>query len=153
MWVIKNNQQLFSFLVAIISGVCFCLLYDLFRAYRRVLKSKSISVIFQDVLFWTIVAVITFLLMLALCCGEIRAFICFGQLLGFVVCRITISRYFFTVVVFILKNFKHLISVLIKLKNKVEKKILTAFSKVCRILAKKVKNIGKYFKKPLETNG
>ncbi len=153
MWVIENNQQLFSFLIALISGVGFCVFYDLFRAYRRVFKCSTVSVFFQDLFFWLTASVTTFLLMLALCSGEIRAFICFGQLLGFIICRVTVSRYFLVAIVFILKMSRRLMVLIIKVKNTVKIKILSVFSKVCRNLAKKVKNIGKYFKKPLETGG
>ncbi len=151
MWVIENNQQFFSFLVALISGAIYCSFYDLFRAYRYVIKCRTLSVFFQDIFFWLTVALSTFLLMLSLCGGEIRAFMILGQLSGFVICRITVSRILLAVLVFLLKRIVLLLKLIIRVKNAVKIRILSVFSKVCRKLAKKVKNIGKYFKKPLET--
>ena len=151
MWVIENNQQLFSFLVALICGTIYCSYYDLLRAYRYVLKCNTVAVFFQDIFFWLTVTFSTFLLMLSLCGGELRAFIILGQLLGFIICRITVSRIFLAVLVFLLRRTVLLLKLIIRVKNAIKTRVLSVISKVCRYLVKKVKNIGKYFKKPLET--
>ncbi len=152
MWVIENNQQLFSFVAAVIFGAVFCLFYDLFRAYRSVLSCSTLSVFFQDIFFWLTVSLTTFLLMLALCSGEIRAYVCFAELLGFLLCRLTLSKLFLFVTVFFLKKIISLLKVINAFINLLKDKICYLFLKLCRFLAKKSKNIGKYFKKPLETN-
>ncbi len=151
MWVIENNQQLFSFVAAVIFGAAFCLFYDLLRAYRSVLSCSTLTVFFQDIFFWLVVALTTFLLMLALCSGEIRAYICFAEIFGFLVCRLTVSKLFFFVIAFILKKLISVLKAANRLLNSLNDKISRLFLKVCRFFAKKFKNIGKYFKKPLET--
>ena len=150
MWEIKNNQQVFSFCAAVVFGVAYCLFYDFFRAWHRVFKSKTLSVFVGDVIFFIIIAVATFLLLLAVCNGEIRAYVFVGILLGAVLCNLTLSRLFLIALTFVIKK-----AVLIKRWIKVffdrmARAFLLKFSKLVVFFKKKAKKCIKYLKNHLK---
>lgn len=94
MWEISNNTQFFSFWIAALFGVIYCLFYDILRSLRKTVVFSAVAVFFQDIVYFIIIAVVTFMLMLSFTDGEIRAYILVGVLLGFVVCNFTVSLFF-----------------------------------------------------------
>ncbi len=104
MWEIKNNQQVFSFLVSLMFGVGYCLFYDVLRSCRRVFGSNTAAVCLGDIFFFSVIAVITFLLLLSVCNGEMRGYIFFGIFLGAIVCNYTLSRIFIPFLCFFIKS-------------------------------------------------
>ena len=139
MWEIKNNQQVFSFVISVIFGVGYCLFYDVFRSCRRVFKSNTAAVFFGDIIFFVIIAFVTYLLLLALCSGELRGYMFFGILLGSVVCNFTLSRLTLKLFPFIIGNF---LKVFLLLKN-----IFTALnSKILRLISKVTTFFVNFFK-------
>lgn len=103
MWEINLKQQLISFCYSLILGILLCILYDLFKAIRINMKLKFICIFISDVLYFIISAFLTFLILLALTNGEIRAFILIGELLGFILCRISISKISYLIFSLIIK--------------------------------------------------
>ena len=77
---------------AIVTGVVLCLLYDLMRIFRIAFKSGKITVFFEDVIWFSVTAVVTYLVCLAKCNGEVRGYILIGEGVGFLLCRFTVSR-------------------------------------------------------------
>ena len=51
-------SQIGIFLIYLISGVLICLLYDIFRAIRKTVKTPDIVTYMEDAVFW-IAAVVT----------------------------------------------------------------------------------------------
>lgn len=92
MWEIASAEQIYTFLWATVLGAAFCMLYDLFRARRRTGEENAALMSAEDILFSIFAAVITFLFLLVFCCGQIRAFVLLGEALGFILCRLTVSR-------------------------------------------------------------
>lgn len=150
MWEINNASQLTSFLISIGFGVVYSFLYDILRAIRKTKSTSDITVFFQDVLYFLIIAFITFMLLMSLSNGEIRGYIIFGLIIGFVICFLTLSRV--TVKFF---------SFFLKILNRVSEKIIGVingfFDKVEEFVTKTVeksieflKNTKKLFKKHLK---
>ena len=140
MWEIKNNEQIFSFAASCLFGFIYCLLYDIFRSCRRVKKYSTAAVFFQDVFFFCIISVTTFLLLLAFCNGEIRGYIFFGILLGAVICSITVSRIWIPILTFIFKK-------IIWLFSKLKWLFQVVWTYFYRIGLQVLKNCKKIFKK------
>ena len=68
-------SQMTGFLLAVGMGAALCLVYDLFRIVRIAAPPGRIGAFAQDVLWFAIAAVVTYLLCLARCKGEVRSFI------------------------------------------------------------------------------
>ena len=150
MWEIKNNQQVFSFVISVIFGVGYCLFYDVFRSCRRVFKSNTAAVFFGDIIFFVIIAFVTYLLLLALCSGELRGYMFFGILLGSVVCNLTLSRLTLKLFPFIIGNFLKVFLLLKNIFTALNSKILRLISKVTAFFVNFFKKSTKYLKNVLK---
>lgn len=150
MWEIKNNQQVFSFVVSVIFGVCYCLFYDVLRSCRRVFKSSTAAVFFGDVFFFSVIAVVTFLLLLAVSNGEMRGYIFFGILIGVVACNFTLSRIFIPFLCFIIKKIIALTNLINRIICKAGTLFYAYLSKVVGFFAKIFKKTFKSLKKNLK---
>lgn len=143
MWEIDNNFQVFSFLLSMVAGVCFCIVYDVLRAVRKIKPVTDLAVFFQDIFYFILIGFITFLMLMVFSNGEIRGYIICGIILGFIICFLTLSKLtlkFFIIVfgfiynvnfkivdflnliidkmcAFLIKNIKKGISLLNNLKN------------------------------------
>lgn len=113
MWEINNNLQVVSFLFSLALGVCFCAFYDIFRAVRLVWCPKGLTVFLQDIIYFCILSVVTFIFLLSITNGEIRGYVLFGILLGFLLFYYTLSRYF----LIILKKMLRLLNFVFKAIN------------------------------------
>ena len=100
MWEINNLSQLTAFLYSAVLGCGYCILYDVFRAVRKVYMSSAFSIFWQDIVFSLLCAFSCFCFLLTVTNGELRMYVIFGICLGFALCRLTVSRVLF----FILRN-------------------------------------------------
>lgn len=91
-------NQTVIFLYACVLGVCLSFVYDVFRLIRITFNSKRFIIIIQDIIFFIIVAVSTFLFLICFTEGMVRFYVLFGEIAGFIVCHLTIGA----AVVFIL---------------------------------------------------
>lgn len=135
MWYINIAEQTITFLLSLVMGCVFCLLYDCFRILR-IIKSYSKTAIFiQDVLYWIICAFLCCCFLIIRCSGEIRGYVLVGALLGWVVFRLTLS-------ILILALAKHILRFARWLYSKITKPV-KAFLKFIR---KKCRAVSKFFK-------
>ncbi len=102
MWEINNFFQLLSLARSAGLGVLLCLCYDILRSARKTFSFSTIAIFFQDVIFFLVSAFVTFLFLLSVTNGEIRAFVLFGIAFGFALSRFTISKIFYLGLKFIL---------------------------------------------------
>ena len=86
MWEIDNNFQLISFLISCGVGVIYCLVYDILRAVRKSTNVTDGMVFLQDIVYFIIISITTFMLLTALSNGEIRSYVIIGLMLGFLLC-------------------------------------------------------------------
>lgn len=152
MWEINLAEQTLSFLLSLLLGVILCLKYDIFRAYRKIKKPTVIGVFIQDVLYFLICAVLTFLLMIITTSGQVRGYIFIGIVIGFAICRISLSVLFFKILVVL---FGAVAKIFMAVKRKTTVLIKAIFRKIQGIakkLLKFFKNVLFYRKKLLHTN-
>ncbi len=83
-------SQSLSFLISCLLGVALGALYDVFRISRIALPTPTAVIWVEDVLYFLICAVLTFMYMLTVAEGQVRFFILIGELIG-------ASLYYFTV--------------------------------------------------------
>lgn len=152
MWEIDNSFQLFSFLASILTGIVYCLIYDILRAYRKSKAVDDLTVFFQDLIYFVVISIATFVLFMALSNGEIRAYILIGLLLGFLLCFFTLSRLFVWLLRKIFSLLQQVSEIIITKINRLFDFIgafLTKWTKKLFQNLAKLKNI----KKPLEKDG
>ena len=85
-------DQTSYFLCSIVLGLILGALYDLLRAVRMLVRARGMSVIVTDVVFFTVCGVITSLFALPFNKGDVRAFIIFGEAVGFLSYRLTLGN-------------------------------------------------------------
>ena len=64
------------------AGVLIAFIYDMFRLKRRVVRTKTVLVHIEDILFWIIAAIIFFLSSYIVSSGETRTYFYAGTFIG-----------------------------------------------------------------------
>lgn len=90
---VESLTQIYTFLLSIALGAAVGVVYDMFRAFRRAIPCRKISVFFQDVIFWLIACIVFFCFSLIRCEGQIRFFALLGMLSGFTLWIMTVGKY------------------------------------------------------------
>lgn len=134
MWEITIKEQLLSFMYANLMGLALSIIFDLFRTLRKSFTHGKIAVFIEDVLFFTIAQFITFMLLMARCNGEVRAYIIIGIIIGFFIYRVTVSRIVLPISVLI---FKFIIKIFIKIGSLASKYLLKIIKRVKKLLKRK----------------
>ncbi len=143
MWEISNEAQLLTFIYSLALGVIFCLFYDILRGIRSSIKISDFLTFIQDIIYFTIIAFLSFIFLLSRTNGEIRGYVICGILLGFVICFLTISKLFFKILKFIFSKIKWII-------GKSSSFVNANFEKIDRFIRKILKNIENSSKKGLK---
>lgn len=145
------NSQIGIFLIYLIAGVLICLLYDIFRALRKTVKTPDLVTYIEDTIFWILVAIFLIYLIFVLNSGEIRFFMFIAICLGEIVYYFTLSKYFMNISVHILTFVKiivkKLLSILLiplklflRINKKVKCIVCINFKKIWSKSKKKVEN-------------
>ena len=134
---ISINQQCGSFLLAIALGAGLSLLYDLFRILRLILPESVPRIAVEDVLYCLLAGAGTMKFLLWACQGKLRAYVFFGEILGWVICHFSLSQLVLTLSEKIISLLKKILRLLYRLTLR---PILLLFAGIFRF-------VGKIFKK------
>ena len=152
MWEINNYDQIISFLLSVCLGAVFCLIYDIIRAARKVCLNSFLAITVVDFLLWIFYAFVTFIFLIARTDGEIRGYVLIGEMLGFIILRISLSHLLYLALSFVfikISNIKQMGSKFIKtFYSKIEKTIV----KLCLSFFKKCKKTLENARKLLYSN-
>lgn len=91
MWFSLSEQTAY-FLWSIALGAGAAVLYDIVRAVRIFLKAGKLHLIISDAVFFALCGILTSLFALPFNKGDVRAFIVFGEAVGFLCYRLTIGQ-------------------------------------------------------------
>ncbi len=138
MWEITIKSQLTSFFCALVVGILLSVFFDFFRTLRKCIIHKKITVFIEDIIFFIIATFITFMLLMARCNGEVRAYVLISIIAGFFVYRITLSKLLFPVAAWLLNYFLKFIN---KIASIIAKSVLWGIKKVKKVL--KIRNSSK----------
>lgn len=141
MWEINLVSQIISFLYAVLVGIILSVFFDFFRALRKVKLYGKTAIFFQDIAFWIIATLITFLLLIARCNGEVRGYILIGELLGFFGYRITLSKFVLWFLLFFIKCHIRIFNIYKRNLDRFADFLSLVFRKIGNILLKKVKKV------------
>lgn len=116
------SGQLGIFLMCIAGGIIISLLYDIFRALRKSIKTADIVTYIEDIIFWILVGGFLIYLIFILNDGNIRFFIFVGLILGGILYHFTLSKFFMKITVKIFTFLKKILLAPIRLIFKLNKK-------------------------------
>jgi len=85
-------DQTMAFLQSMVVGMLLALLFDGFRISRIAIPTAGGVVFMEDVLFFLVCAVVSFLLMMTATEGQVRIFILIGEGLGATLYTLTVGR-------------------------------------------------------------
>ena len=94
----SNSHQLNMFLISILIGIGFSIIYDAFRFLRIFHKNGTILIFIEDIVYFSICSIITFCFFILYSKGVIRAYVYVGEIIGFIICRITVSKVIFIII-------------------------------------------------------
>ncbi len=141
------NGQIVSFWIAVAVGAALCVLYDLFKFVRLLYRSSKTAVFVQDMAWWIITALATYVLLLVRCKGVVRSFVIIGEAVGFAAYRFTVSR----VAERPIKKFAAAIRAAVRfVKTKIFAPVAAGFKKMSAKLAQVFKKFTNFFKKHLK---
>ncbi|MCL2236038.1 MAG: spore cortex biosynthesis protein YabQ [Defluviitaleaceae bacterium] len=84
--------QALTFLITVLAGFAFGLVYDGFRIFRKMLRHSPLLTAVEDVLFWVLSALLLFALLMHVNFGQVRFFTFLGVALGIILYLCTLSR-------------------------------------------------------------
>lgn len=157
------NNQLYQFLIYIVSGIAISIFFDIFRVLRKSIKTSNLITYIEDAIFWIIVGLFLIWEIFTVSYGELRSYIFIGLLLGIVLYLVTISKYFIRFNVKILNFIKKIIKKIILIFSQIFSSILKAMKPIYKLISKpiyflnlKMKNIAKrgenIYKKHIHTS-
>lgn len=85
-------SQICIFFCSLIFGLVLGIVFGLFRIFDIVTGASLKQVFIEDILYFIIVGVLTFLFMLVVNKGEFRVYIIFGELIGFSLYHFTLGK-------------------------------------------------------------
>lgn len=89
---ITLSSQVAVFFGALALGAVLSLLYDVFRVFDVLLVYNFKRIFLEDVSYLILCAIATFTYTLVTSLGETRGYILIGELLGWILCRISIGK-------------------------------------------------------------
>ena len=108
MWEINLNLQIEGFLWSMVFGAVFCIAFDIMNISGQQLKASKSAVFAADIVYFTVVSFVTFCLFLVFCSGEIRGFIFVGEIIGFFLCKKTVSKLYTPIMLIVFSLLKRL---------------------------------------------
>lgn len=132
-------KQTSAFLWSVLFGAFLGLFYDFFRILRIAVRTLPIIVFFQDVIFWFLSGLSTFIFIFTVNSGELRLFLFLGILTGS-------AAYYFTLGMLVMAFAKTIISFIKYIAGMIFTVILLPFSLLNRIFTPFLKKIGKKVK-------
>lgn len=147
--IVKNLDQTVWLALAAVMGAIFCLVYEIFKAFRAEIPHKNIAVFFEDVLFFVICAFGYFCFALVSDDGMIKLYSLLATLFGSVVTRLLLGRIFQKIFRPIFRVIRRVILFFVENSKALSEKIRKTGQKIKRNLQKNDKN-KKNRKKDLE---
>ncbi len=87
--------QLIIFGSSCLLGIALGFIYDLFRIVRMIINPKFVGIFIQDVIYFILSGVITFLFVLSLNNGESRFYILAGEGIGWITYHVTVGNFIY----------------------------------------------------------
>lgn len=137
---ITNSGQLQELFLAGGLGFLLGAFYDVFRVIRLMMRPSARVIFFQDLLYFTLSSVITFLFALAVTGGELRFYLFLGLVTGFM-------AYYFTVGRAVMRCAKQVIAAILWLWKMLWKAIFFPFRLLWKLVKRPLAALGRLLAK------
>lgn len=142
------SEQLIEFSEFLMIGIIMSVIFDFFRAYRKIKKVSFMTVAIQDILYFLIITTILIFSIIFLLNTNIRLYIFLAIFVGIIIYITFFSKYFIHMYIFIFKTIKKIGLFLILpflLLKQIILKIYTFLKKIiekcCKMFSNVVLNI------------
>ena len=135
--------QTHSFLFALGFGFLLGILYDAFRTLRMLISNSKGFVFFMDLLYFAVCAFLNFCFVLVIDSGRIRAYIIFGELLGFAIYYFSFGAIAMRISAAVIALFKKLFSAIFNPIKHLLKRIIRKFGKFTGFCKKNIRKTDK----------
>lgn len=88
--MVKNEA--IHFCVSVCVGVGLAVIYDIIRIIRRIIRHNIVVISIEDMLFWTIAGIVSFLICFFLDDGNVRWYSIFGEIVGAIIYKKIIEK-------------------------------------------------------------
>lgn len=140
------SSQAYVFLCTIIGGMAIAFVYDIFRIFRKAVKTGSVVTYAQDLLYWLIVAVIMFITIYYSNDGELRGYLFIGAFIGVVLYALLFSRIVMNSSLFIIRTIVKVVKCILLI-------ISYPFRMLLKILAIPARKLGRIILSSLKKAG
>jgi len=107
------NYQVCVFFYSILLGFFLGIFYDMFRLFRVLINVRNIWIFCQDIIYFILSSLITFVFILIFNNGEFRFYVILGESIGWIIYYVSLGECVYKIA----KNIKHKI----KLKTRKNK--------------------------------
>lgn len=118
------SEQMMSLLYSLLCGVILGGVYDVFRALRIIIGKRKRIIFVCDLIFMLIFSFVSVFYSMSVTRGNTRYFIVMGELLGFLIMRLTVGRVSIRCFEWIFSGSKKIIKIVIEKFVKSAKKLL-----------------------------
>lgn len=132
-------RDLVIFGLSIFCGLFMGIIFDLYRAIRRIFKPKVLLSYLEDLIFWIIIGGIFFALLINTTDGILRGFVFIGVFVGVLLYMILLSNYILPLFILIFK-------LILNVFNEIIKVIKKPFAKILLLIRVYFKEMTKYSK-------
>jgi spore cortex biosynthesis protein YabQ len=155
------SDELITFFKFVSVGIIISVIFDFFRACRKIKKTSSIEVLIQDIIFFFIATVITTISIIIMLDSNIRVYVFFAIIFGCLIYLSLFSKIIIKLQIMFLKQIASIISVfctpiildlqiftiICKFFKKNIQKCCKKFFFVLSLICKFIKKNGKFFSK------
>jgi spore cortex biosynthesis protein YabQ len=127
--MLSTSNQAYIFLSTVYAGLIIGFLYDCCRMVRKMIRAGVVITGVLDLLFWSIIGVLSFLVLFYVNDGNVRIYTLLGFAVGWILYLLSLSR-------FVMLSLNWIYDTLAKLIQWLVKIILWPFVKLWRVLVK-----------------
>ncbi len=107
------SEETTLFLIFVVMGMVFSIIFDVFRAIRKIKKTNTKTIYFQDIIYFCIVGIILLFMIINYMDTELRIYLILAILLGIVIYISTVGNIVMNILVKIIKISSKIIEFLI----------------------------------------
>ena len=111
---ISVSSQIYIFICALLCGALISFVFDIFRIFRKMVKTSPLIVGLQDIIFWLIAAMLLFSYIFMTNNGELRLFEFAGVFVGAFIYFLTLSKIVISLSINFIKFLNHVLTLIIK---------------------------------------
>lgn len=119
-------SEFLQFLIFAALGAFLSFIYDIFRAFRRLIKHKNWAINLQDIIYWLFCPVYIFYIVLRLNYGELRWYIILAIFLGSILYFSTISSFLMKILIRFMSILFYPFKIILNFFRYIKKKVQNA---------------------------